>query len=121
LLPRATINRGASGATRSGSPAAALHFDKEVTNLGLPVRGKEFVSLPEDELKRKVRFLGLPESVVKTLDPKTATSNLLPATAPFDGVVAERQVALGEVVDSVEKLCWRRRRNPLSRRLRCDG
>jgi cobalt-zinc-cadmium efflux system membrane fusion protein len=66
-------------------------------NLGLPVRIEDVEKLPEDRLARRLRLLGLPEAVTKDLDPETLTANLLPLTAPFDGVVVDRNVAVGEV------------------------
>jgi cobalt-zinc-cadmium efflux system membrane fusion protein len=66
-------------------------------NLGLPVRLADVDKLPDDELARRLRLLGLPEAVTKELDPETLTANLLPLTAPFDGVVVDRNVAVGEV------------------------
>ena len=37
--------------------------------------------------------------MVRTLDPKSATSNLLPLVAPMDGMIVSREVVAGEVVD----------------------
>jgi cobalt-zinc-cadmium efflux system membrane fusion protein len=81
-----------------------FNAEQSLINLGLPIKSGDVAKLAEDELAAKVRYLGLPEPVVKTLDPETATSNLLPIRAPFDGVVAERQVAPGEVVDPTKTL-----------------
>jgi cobalt-zinc-cadmium efflux system membrane fusion protein len=67
-------------------------------NLGLPIRLRDVEDLPEDRLARHLRFLGLPEDITKELDPETSTANLLPLTAPFDGVVVQRDVAPGEVI-----------------------
>jgi cobalt-zinc-cadmium efflux system membrane fusion protein len=67
-------------------------------NLGLHVRLEDLESLPDDQLVRRLRLLGLPAEVLKDLDPETLTANLLPLTAPFDGVVVQRDVAPGEVI-----------------------
>jgi cobalt-zinc-cadmium efflux system membrane fusion protein len=67
-------------------------------NFGLPVRLSDLQKLPDDQLARKVRLLGLPDAVARDLDPETVSANLLPLTAPFDGQVVERNVATGEVV-----------------------
>lgn len=77
-----------------------FNSEQALVNLGLPIKGKDVEQLPEEELAARVRFLGLPEAVVKSLDPEMATSNLLPVKAPFDGIVAERQAAPGEIVDA---------------------
>jgi cobalt-zinc-cadmium efflux system membrane fusion protein len=69
-------------------------------NLGLPLRLRDVEDLPEDQLARHLRLLGLPEAVRRQLDPETVTANLLPLTAPFDGVVVQRNTAPGEVVQA---------------------
>jgi cobalt-zinc-cadmium efflux system membrane fusion protein len=75
-----------------------LNDQQAMLNLGLPVRLEELQKLPDDQLARQLRLLGLPEGVARELDPDTLTANLLPLTAPFDGQVVERNVAVGEVV-----------------------
>jgi membrane fusion protein, heavy metal efflux system len=69
-------------------------------SLGLPVRLEDLEKLPDDKLARRLRLLGLPEAVVRDLDPDNLTANLLPLTAPFDGQVVERNAATGEVVQT---------------------
>lgn len=81
-----------------------FNTEQALMNLGLPIRGKDVEQLSEEQLTARVRFLGLPESLVQNLDPEMATSNLYPAKAPFDGIVAERNVAPGEVVDATKVL-----------------
>ena len=76
-----------------------LFNDQQVLlNLGLPVRLKELEALPDEQVVRKLRLLGLPESIASQLDAETLTANLLPLVAPFDGVVVERNATTGEVV-----------------------
>jgi cobalt-zinc-cadmium efflux system membrane fusion protein len=70
-----------------------------LTNLGLPVDLESLKAVPQEALADRLRFLGLPRSVVSSLDPRTTTGNLLALVAPFDGVVLSRQVVRGEVVD----------------------
>ncbi|HJT77373.1 MAG TPA: efflux RND transporter periplasmic adaptor subunit, partial [Gemmataceae bacterium] len=76
-----------------------FNAQQALLNLGLPVRLRDVEDLPEDRLARHLRFLGLPDAVVKDLDPETSTANLLPLTAPFDGVVVQRDAAPGEIVE----------------------
>jgi cobalt-zinc-cadmium efflux system membrane fusion protein len=71
-----------------------------LANLGLPIRVEEVGSLPEDRLTAHLRFLGLPESIKRTLDPVTAMANLVPLLAPFDGVVIRSDMVEGELVSS---------------------
>lgn len=80
--------------------ARLLTAQQALVNLGLPVDIEQLRALPEEQLMRRLRWLGLPESVVQQLDPAGSTSNLLPITAPLDGIVVNRQVVAGEVVDA---------------------
>jgi cobalt-zinc-cadmium efflux system membrane fusion protein len=70
-----------------------------LTNLGLPVQAAGFEKVPEEELPDRIRLLGLPTGLADSFDQKTITGNLLPLTAPFEGVVVSRDVVAGEVVD----------------------
>jgi membrane fusion protein, heavy metal efflux system len=67
-------------------------------NLGLPVHLDELTGLSEQELARRTRFVGLPEGLVRTLDAESTSASLIPLTAPFDGMVLGRDVAVGEQV-----------------------
>ena len=78
--------------------ASVLSAHEALVNLGLPVEIESLRGLQEDELVSRVRFLGLPESIVSTLDPVATTANLIPVRAPLDGVVIERAIVEGEVV-----------------------
>ena len=59
--------------------------------------------MPEDQLADHLRFLGLPQTMTASFDSRT-TGNLLPVTAPLDGVVVSRDVVAGEVVDAAKVL-----------------
>jgi cobalt-zinc-cadmium efflux system membrane fusion protein len=73
-------------------------------NLGLPVRADDVKGLATAEVVRRLRFLGLPPAVVRSLDPETTTANLIPVVAPLDGVVIARDATSGEVVDGTRTL-----------------
>lgn len=75
-----------------------------MTNFGLPVDLETLKDVPQEKLADRLRFLGLPASLVATLNPKLTTGNLLAVTAPLDGVVIARQVVDGEVVDTSKLL-----------------
>jgi cobalt-zinc-cadmium efflux system membrane fusion protein len=75
-----------------------------LVNLGLPVNADDLKGLPEDQLAARVQFLGLPGPLAERLDPKRTTANLLPVTAPLDGVVVAREVVAGEVVGTAKTL-----------------
>lgn len=73
-------------------------------NLGLPVRLEDLAGKPLDEIGRRIQFLGLPDSILRTLDPRTTTANLIPVRAPLDGVVVMRKAVVGEMVDPTRPL-----------------
>jgi membrane fusion protein, heavy metal efflux system len=75
-----------------------------LVNLGLPVAVDKLKGLAAAELGRRIQFLGLPEAIVTTLDRDTTTANLVPVTAPLDGVVVARKVVAGEQVDVARTL-----------------
>jgi multidrug efflux pump subunit AcrA (membrane-fusion protein) len=75
-----------------------FNAQQTLVNLGLPIRLEDVVGLHDEELVQRVHFLGLPESLVKTLDPETTTANLIPLVAPFDGVITGREIVTGELV-----------------------
>ncbi len=70
-----------------------------LTNLGLPLDEAEVRPLTPAQLKARLQLLGLPAGVAASIDPKTASTNLLPLVAPMDGLIVSREVVAGEVVD----------------------
>jgi cobalt-zinc-cadmium efflux system membrane fusion protein len=72
---------------------------QRLLNFGLPFRLQDVEPLAEQERVRYLRLLGLPDATRRQIDPETLTANLLPMTAPFEGVVVNRKAAPGEVVD----------------------
>jgi cobalt-zinc-cadmium efflux system membrane fusion protein len=105
---------------RTGAASAAQHAKAEadvgeaklhvigaqqaLINLGLPVAIEKLRGLAPEELGRRIQFLGLPEAIVKDLDPQTTTANLVPVTAPLDGVVVARKAVAGEQTDAARVL-----------------
>jgi len=75
-----------------------FNAQQTLVNHGLPVRLEDIQGLSDEEMAKKMQFLGLPEVIVAGLDPEKTTANLIPLVAPFDGVVIGRDVALGELV-----------------------
>lgn len=73
-------------------------------NLGLPVAVEKLRGLALAELGKRIPFVGLPDAVVKVLDPGTTTANLVPVIAPLDGMVVTRKVVAGEQVDASRAL-----------------
>jgi cobalt-zinc-cadmium efflux system membrane fusion protein len=89
--------RDAETALREGR-IRLFNDQQALLNLGLPVHLAELEKLSDEQVVRRLRLLGLPEAVVGEHDPETLTANLLPLTAPFDGLVVDRTAATGEVV-----------------------
>lgn len=81
-----------------------LNAEQVLLNLGLMVSIEEFSGLSDVERVARMRFLGLPNSIVEEIRTSQSTSNLIPLTAPFDGVVIGRDVGLGEVVEPARPL-----------------
>jgi cobalt-zinc-cadmium efflux system membrane fusion protein len=75
-----------------------------LVNLGLPVRAQDLWQLTADQIGARIQFLGLPEGVIRTLDAKTTTANLIPVKSPLDGVVVDRKIVDGMVVDMTKTL-----------------
>lgn len=79
--------------------ADVLAADQSLRNLGLPADVNSLQGLTEQQVLDELRLLGIPDSIRDQVDLQTVTSNLLPVRSPIEGVVVERSVARGEVVD----------------------
>src|SRR5262249_48644114 len=55
--------------------------------------------LSTDELANRLHLLGLPQSLIETLDIEATSANLVPLAAPFDGVIIHCEVVQGEMVE----------------------
>jgi cobalt-zinc-cadmium efflux system membrane fusion protein len=91
--------REAAGRVRE---ARIRRFNAQQTliNLGLPLPATIGGHMSDEELSAAIHFLGIPEAIVADLEPKAATANLIPLVAPFDGVVIDREIVTGEVVQT---------------------
>jgi cobalt-zinc-cadmium efflux system membrane fusion protein len=92
--------RAAKAAAREAQ-VSLLAAHQALLNLGLEITLEELLGLPDDQAVRKLRLLGLPEEVVRRVNPATLTANLLPLTSPLDGLVIDHNMAIGEVLDPV--------------------
>ncbi|MEK7731157.1 MAG: efflux RND transporter periplasmic adaptor subunit, partial [Planctomycetota bacterium] len=54
--------------------------------------------------ERELQLLGVPPTIRETLDVSSTTANLLPITAPLDGVVTTRNIVAGEIVETSKPL-----------------
>lgn len=108
--------RSLEGATISGQEVreaeAALEeaqvrrllAEQSLANLGLHVRADEVKGLTPAELANRLRFLGIPDPLRYELAKETASANLLPVRAPFDGEVVARSAAPGQPADPTKPL-----------------
>ncbi len=99
-VPSALSERQIREAEANEREARIRLFNAQQTlvNLGLPIRLEDVANLYDEELVKRVHFLGLPQSLVDTLDPETTTANLIPLVAPFDGLMIGREIVTGELV-----------------------
>jgi cobalt-zinc-cadmium efflux system membrane fusion protein len=91
-------------AAYSKAQADVLSAEQSLRNLGLPVQVTALQSLSEQEVLDQLRLIGIPDSFRARLSGQLSSSNLMPIYSPLDGVVLERTVAPGEVVDSTRIL-----------------
>lgn len=82
----------------------ALAAAEALANLGMPIRPDAATGLAPADLARRVQFLGLPDPLAAALAGRTASSNLLAVTAPFDGEVVEMNAVRDESADSARPL-----------------
>lgn len=81
-----------------------LNAEQALLNLGLPVSTSDLEDLAAEKVARRLQFLGLPDDLARSLDPRTTSSNLLAVTSPLDGEVVERWVVAGEQADPAKVL-----------------
>ena len=81
-----------------------LTAEQVLANLGLPLKADDVRGLPPAGLAQRMQFLGLPEPLAKDLAGRTASSNLLPITAPLDGEVTARSAVKDEATDPMKPL-----------------
>jgi membrane fusion protein, heavy metal efflux system len=77
-----------------------LTAEQALRNLGLSARAADYQGLPPEEIARRLQFLGLPDALARTFDPRTASSNLLAVRSPLDGEVVARSAVAREQADA---------------------
>ncbi len=82
----------------------SLLAEQALANLGLPVRAEEVKGLAPAALAARLRFLGVPDPLRSELAKETASANLLPVRAPFDGEVVARAATPGQAADPSKPL-----------------
>ncbi|MDB5346565.1 MAG: heavy metal resistance protein CzcB [Schlesneria sp.] len=74
-----------------------LNAEQTLLNMGFNIKSEDYQALDDAARAERIRFLGLPDTVVEGL--QKMTSNLLPIKATFDGIVLRQDVALGETAE----------------------
>ncbi|MCM2370727.1 efflux RND transporter periplasmic adaptor subunit [Aporhodopirellula aestuarii] len=88
-----------ANAALAKAQADVLAAEQSLRNLGLPAEVGELQGLSEQQVLDRLRLLGIPDELRAQLNSRTVTSNLLPIRSPIQGVVVQRSVSAGEVVD----------------------
>ncbi len=89
---------------RAEAEVAVQKAIQALANFGMSLTYDAVRQMPSVKLKLKVRFLGLPSSITRKLDPTRDTSNLIPVLAPRDGLIVRRDVVAGEVIGTTKPL-----------------
>lgn len=79
---------------------AVQKAQQSLANLGLLVDLEVLRDLPNEEHLPHLRHLGLEGAIASDSLSQVTSANLLPIRSPADGVIIERRVVAGEVVDS---------------------
>ncbi|TWT45848.1 Cobalt-zinc-cadmium resistance protein CzcB [Phycisphaerae bacterium RAS1] len=69
-------------------------------NVGLMVPA-DTEAVPDE---RELQLLGLPDHIRASLEPGATSANLVPLFAPLDGIVVQREIVAGEVVEASKPL-----------------
>lgn len=77
-----------------------LNAHQALVNIGLPLLLEELASLGEQDAAARINALGLTETILKTLGAEARKSTLLPLYSPASGIVIEKDVVAGEVIEA---------------------
>ncbi len=81
-----------------------LTAEQALANLGLPIEVADVRKFAPAELARRMQFLGLPETLAKSLAGETGSSNLIAVVSPLEGEVVARTAVAGEAADPTKAL-----------------
>lgn len=91
-------------AARRDAEVRLLSAEQALVNLGLTVKSAEFGKLEVEDIAKQLQRLGLTRELSKAAPDIELPGTLLPLRAPFDGVVMQADVIVGEVVDPEDVL-----------------
>jgi len=75
-----------------------------LSNLGLPIQLDDVKGKAANAVGSKLRFLGLPQSIVDSMKQTNGSANLIPVLSPRDGIVVSRDAVAGEVIETGKRL-----------------
>jgi cobalt-zinc-cadmium efflux system membrane fusion protein len=81
-----------------------LGAEQALTNLDFAVSTEALRKAEEEEVGRRLRFLGIAADVAKELEGAAAPSNLLPVFSPMDGVIVDLDAVVGEMTSEGKAL-----------------
>jgi cobalt-zinc-cadmium efflux system membrane fusion protein len=73
-----------------------FNAQQKLVNLGFQIDLGQWKDEEPEKLAQRIQVLGLPEKVVKLLKPRPNTTTLMPLYAPFDGVITQYDLVVGE-------------------------
>lgn len=79
--------------------AEVLSAEQALSNLGLSPDVSALRGISQHDVQDRLRFLGLPQDLVREIAPQTVTSNLIPIRSAMNGVIVQRDVVSGELVE----------------------
>lgn len=103
LVSEAVVSRRQFQEADAALEESRIHVrsaQQTLINMGLPVEADDLTDLTTKQIAERIQFLGVPDRIADELGGAQTTSNLIPLRASLDGVVVERHVVPGEVVDT---------------------
>jgi len=91
-------------AVLSSAQAEVLSAEQALANLGLRLTVSTMRGISQATVVERLRFLGIPQELASEFATETATANLIPIRSPMDGVIVQREIVAGEVVDPADAL-----------------
>ncbi len=80
--------------------AEVLSIAQSMENLGLSPDIQSLAHLSEREVFEQLRFLGIPQTLRSSVKAQVSSANFLPVRSSISGLIVERNVTQGEVVDT---------------------
>ena len=84
--------------------AEVLSIAQSMENLGLSPDVESLAHLSKREAFEQLRFLGIPQTLRSSLKNQFSSANLLPVRSSISGLVVDRNVTQGEVIDTQRPL-----------------